>query len=724
MVQIEAQIKTVTFRNHENGYSVLKVIHSKTQELITVVGNLPLLEVGEHVALQGEWKQHPRFGPQFQTHHVQPIIPSEGENLVQYLSSGLFSGIGPVTAQKIVDRFGDKTLEVLDQRPQQLAEIPGLKGKRLQKFKEAWVEMRESRETLLFLYEHEITGSIALRIWKQYRGSTIQIIQENPYILCDEIWGIGFTRADDIGLKLGLARDGWKRLRAGLIYTLQKAAQFGHVYLPRQVLLEQAIEILRVGQDDETVARLVYSLDELIQEQELLNQHEGIWLPPLYYAEEGIATWIRNHLERTSADASEFNAHQALKNFEQKQKITYSPEQFEGICQAMKSQVYVITGGPGTGKTTTLQGILSLIQEQKQSVLLAAPTGRAARRMSELTGQTAQTLHRLLEINPSTRKFERNQEHPLESDWIVVDEFSMVDTWMGYALVQALGPTTRLLIIGDQDQLPSIGPGSLLKELLACGQVPNMRLQTIFRQSSRSDIAQNAQRVNQGRHPNLVDGSHFHFLPANNADEAVQFLDEIVLQEAPRKIPGLDRSNLQVLTPMHRGALGTFALNQHLQAILNPQGKKFKLGGIEWRLGDRVMQLKNDYDHNIFNGDVGLIHHVHTEESELQILFDERLVSLPAENLDSLGLAYACTVHKSQGSEYEAVVILLDGSAWNMLQRNLLYTAITRARGHVWIIATPGALDQAIRTQRQNKRFTRLSLSIGAGAEFMSWLEE
>ena len=721
---LTGQIRNVTFRNAENGWTVLRLETAKPKSITTVVGTFPPLEPGESVEIDGEWIEHSKFGKQFQAKSYQSVIPESGEALIVYLSSGLFHGIGPVTARKIVDHFGEQTLQILDTHPERLKQVHGFSGKRLEDFRKSWKEMRESRETLLFLYSHQITGSTALKLWKQYRTNTLAIISENPYILAEEVWGIGFTRADEIALKLGIPRDSYQRLRAGIRFTMTKAATQGHTYLPRQALLEQAQEVLRIPPDDDTAERLFFSLEGLVNDQELDQQKEDIWIPALRRAEESISHWMRACLEKKSTGHAPAELERALHEFEVAQKIRYAPEQFQGICEAVTSPIYVLTGGPGTGKTTTLRGILHLLDLRGVRVQLAAPTGRAARRMAELTGKEASTLHRLLEIDPSTRRFVRNGDHPLECDWVVVDEFSMVDTWIAAALIQALSPTTHLLLVGDQDQLPSIGPGSILRELLSCERIPSMRLTQIFRQDGGSDIAENAHRINQGQKPNLVNGTHFHYLQAPNPDEAMQIILRLASQTIPSLLHSRGSEEIQVLTPMHKGPLGTQALNSKLQAALNPTNHEVSLNGTRWRMGDRVMQLKNDYERGIFNGDIGFIVRLDAEEQALDVNFEGRRVTLPVESLSDLGHAYACTVHKSQGSEYRAVIIVLDAGHYTMLQRNLLYTAVTRAKGGVWIVATPTALDQAIRNNRLMKRYTRLAQGIQAGGEFMEWMNE
>lgn len=727
-MQIEGTLKTVTYHNAQNGYSVLKFEVVGENGPVAVTGNFPEMQPGETALLTGDWSVHPKFGRQFAATKCETKIPSSGNGLIAYLSSGLFKGMGKATATKIVEKFGEQTLTLLDQTPEKLkGAVKGFTGKRLESFLTNWKGMRESRETLLFLYGHQITGSTAMRLWRQYGLTTIPTITQNPYILCQEVWGIGFTKADDIAQKLGIARDSFPRLQACLYFALEKASHEGHTYLPRTRLLELTVDLLRIGQDEEIYNRVLLCLADMLKDGQLLSHADGVWLPALHRAEDSVSRFVRNAIGAGKPAKLKSKAKDPVKllqEFEQSQGIKYSPEQFQGICDALDNRFYIITGGPGTGKTTTLKGILHLCDARKEDVLLAAPTGRAARRMSELCQREASTLHRLLELNPSTRVFERNDVRPLEADCLVVDEFSMVDTWIASALIRAIGPKTRILVMGDHDQLPSVGPGNILRELLSCAKVPSMRLNRIYRQGDGSDIAENAHRINVGHRPNLHNGTHFHFCPYTSPAEALGILDTLIHDQIAGRLEMSATHDLQVLTPMHRGPLGTQSLNAHLQQRLNNRLGGFSMFGTQWKPGDRVMQLKNNYDKNIFNGDTGFILSADPEEQRLEISFDGRRIALEGTDLDQLSLAYACTVHKSQGSEYSAVILVLDPTHSVMLQRNLLYTAITRAKGHVWIVAGPGALDTALRNNRTIKRYTRLAESIKAGETFLDWLEE
>lgn len=711
-MQLEGTLKTVTYRNAENGFSVLKFAVEGELRPVAVTGTFPELSVGTNLRMEGEWKMHPKFGRQFFCRRSEEIFPENKTGLVGYLSGGLFKGIGEATAKRLVDTFGLELIEILDGDGDALFQkkIRGFSGKKVTQLLHDWKLMRESRETMLFLYDHGITGSVALRLWRQFGERTVQAITENPYMLCEEVWGIGFVKADEIARKVGIPEWSEERLEAGICYAIFKATSSnGHTFLPQNELLSGAAKELRLelkSQDD--AENLSYALERLIRARKLVAENGRVSIPGLLRAEKFVAEFVANRIAaKKSVPCEAEDLEKFLSDFEREQGFAYDLVQKQGIVQAFLSRIFIITGGPGTGKTTLLKGILALAERNETDVTLAAPTGRAARRMQEVTGHDARTLHRLLEINPETGRFLRDENFPIETDIMIVDEFSMVDTWLCAGLMKALPEKARLILIGDKDQLPSIGPGNVLRDLLSIGRVPGICLSHIFRQASGNDIAEKAAQINLGHRPSPIDGTHFHYLPFETPDEALEILSYLILHEIPQRM-GKTLGDVQILVPVHRGALGTVELNRFLQNLLNDSGKEFLSQGTNWKSGDRVMQLRNDYEKNVFNGDTGRIIALVKNDKKLTVDFDGHLVGYEGDELTELSLAYACTIHKSQGSEYSAVVLVLDSSHSRMLQRNLLYTGITRAKGHVWILSGNGAFDEAVRNYWTRPRYTHL----------------
>ncbi len=712
-MQIEGTLKNITFRNDANGFSVLRFVVPGEDRPVTVTGTFPELSAGETMRMEGEWKTHPKYGRQFVCVQSETVFPTSGEGLVAYLSGGLFKGIGPATAQRLVETFGADLVSILDGDGDRLAKkkIKGFSGKKVTQFLHDWKQMRESRETMLFLYGHGITGSVALRLWKQYSTNTVRILSENPYILCEEIWGIGFVKADEIARKVGISEWNEARIEAGLCYAIFKASSGeGHTFLPQDILLQNTVKELRLPiETDDEAGNILFALERLLKQNRLDRDESCIAIPSLVHAENFIASFVAERISSSedlnAEDSRELESF--LSDFEKAQGFSYDPIQKAGIVRAFQSKIFIVTGGPGTGKTTLLKGILALAERKEIDVTLAAPTGRAAKRMQDVTGHPAKTLHRLLEIDPTSRRFMRNENFPIETGILVVDEFSMVDSWLCAGLMKAIPKRTRLILVGDKDQLPSIGPGNVLCDLLSVPQIPGIRLEKIFRQTGGNDIAEKATLINQGIKPVPLEGNNFHYVPFDNPEDALSLLSEIVTE----KIPSLFKTrsgDLQVLVPMHRGPLGTIELNNFLQKLLNDAPKGFDSRGISWKRGDRVMQIRNNYEKNVFNGDVGKIVALEKVAQKITVDFEGHLVGYEGDELEELALAYACTIHKSQGSEYPAVVIVLDSSHHRMLQRNLIYTGITRAKGHVWVLSGNGALDEAIRNNRMQHRYTRL----------------
>ena len=681
---------------------------------VVVTGTFPDLGSGEKLQMEGEWGNHPKYGRQFKCTSFT-IAVTESENIAEYLSSGLFKGIGPKTAEAIVKVFGDDTADILDNHPEifRKVKIKGLPAKKVEAFLAAWQLNRHSRETMLFLYGHGIAGSVAKRLWNQYGAETIAKITENPYLLCEEVWGVGFLKADEIAMKVGIPKDSPKRLQSALMHVLQESSfNEGHVYLPKDTLLEKTFRLLRIPmEDDDAVYGLIQQFDYLCERERIRRVDDDCFYPPLFRAEQSIADNILYRLAGNALPTAGFE--RSLMDWEHQHKFAFDPIQRKAIEMALAYRISIITGGPGTGKTTILKGILHLAQKMDESVFLAAPTGRAAKRMSDLCGIKARTIHRMLEMDPVTKKFNKNIENKLPCDLLIVDEFSMVDTWLAAALFEAIHARTRIVLVGDADQLPSVGPGNVLNDLIRCPRIPTTRLQHIFRQAGGNDIADKAAKINQGIVPSPIDGPNFHFIPFEEPEQAKSILADLLATGIRSKIQIDQKTDLQILTPMRKGPLGVFELNTFLQNLVNPGITRHKIMGVAWSDGDRVMQIKNNYDKNVFNGDIGIIFKVHKGDDKVTVFYDDKTVEYEGDELEQLSLAYASTIHKSQGSEYPAVVVILDSSHYMMLQRNLLYTAITRAKGHVWVLSAPGAFATAVRNNRSVRRFTRLTERLG-----------
>lgn len=704
---IEGQVSKVVFTS-ETGFTVVRVSVAGKRQPVTVVGKMPGIREGESIKVSGRWKSDPKFGEQLEADTYEAVLPQSEAGIRSYLASGMIHGIGPKLAERIVEKFGAKTLDILDADPSRLGEVEGIGAKKVASLKEAWGKQREIRAVMVFLQGHGVSPAYAVRIVKRYGAGAARIVSENPYRLADEVSGIGFKTADAIARRVGIAEDSPARIDAGLRYTLTEAAGDGHCYLPEDELARRAGEVL--GEKNGGPDAVRASVERLLLEQAIRVDEEAgaVFLRHLHEAEIASSARLRTLLDAPARQTKPLDAEKALAWVEEKTGRTLASLQREAVARAAGGKVTVITGGPGTGKTTIIDALCRIVRARHERVLLAAPTGRAAKRLAESTGLEAKTVHRLLEMNPGSGGFTRGLENKLECDVLVLDECSMVDLPLFRAILAAVPDGARLVLVGDADQLPSVGPGNVLRDVIDSGQVPTFRLTEIFRQAARSGIVANAHAVNAGREPSL-EADDFFFVPREDPEEALQTICDLVADRIPKKW-GLDPlRDVQVLVPMNRGAIGTASLNLALQARLNPRGREVQAGPRRFRIGDRVLQVRNDYEKDVFNGDLGRVSAFDDDGGLLTVEFDGREVVYPADEADQLVLAYASTIHRSQGSEYPAVVVPILTQHFVMLQRNLLYTAITRGKKLVVLVGSRKAIGMAVRNGSGAQRFTRLA---------------
>ena len=737
--QISGSVERITYYNEENGYTVLRLkpdsrdmlpfkYASGKDSLITVIGNLPEINTGEWLKLTGRWSTHSKHGRQFQAEQCEQSLPATLEGVRRYLGSGLIKGIGPVMADRIVDAFGEETLDVIEYEAGRLQNVSGIGKKRTEMIMAAWEQQRAIKDVMIFLQSHQISTRLATKIYKKYEDESLIIVQNTPYRLVQDIHGIGFKTADKIAQALGLAPDDPGRIEAGIAYTLNRAADDGHVYVPQDELEPSAAEILNLQSEQVTEILTQLEGDELVKRETLtyeiptgnetkLKEESAVYLTPFYYSEVGVTNKVRRLAEHpTSRLAALAGAHVSQQSSLFAQQLTETQQL--GVQMALRHKVSILTGGPGTGKTTTLRTLLDILDGHSHNYALASPTGRAAKRLGEATGRSAKTIHRLLEFKPG-EGWGRNETNPLDVDMVIIDEASMLDLVLTNTLLKAVEADTHLLLVGDVDQLPSVGAGDVLRDLIASGIVPVTRLDTIFRQAADSLIIQNAHRLNQGEYPltNKVAQDFFIFIK-DDAEEAASLLVDIVRKRIPQKF-GLDPfEDIQVLSPMYNGAVGVNNLNQLLQGHLNP-GKgnrpERRLGGRTFRLGDKVMQTVNNYDKNVYNGDIGRISALDPINQTVTVNIDGNPVVYDFLEVDELVHAYAITVHKSQGSEYPCVVIPVMTTHYLMLQRNLLYTAVTRAKRLVILVGTRRAIRIAISNNKVSERHTALDYRLRQG---------
>ncbi|RLB14630.1 MAG: ATP-dependent RecD-like DNA helicase [Deltaproteobacteria bacterium] len=718
-LHLEGQVERITFSSPETGYTVARLKVEGYPLSVTIVGNLPNITTGQTIRLTGLWENHPKFGRQFRVQSYQRVMPKGIEAIKKYLGSGLIEGIGPVLAERIVDMFGEETLSVIDERIDELAKVEGIGQKRLELIKDAWKEQKEVSSLMLFLKSHDLGLSLATKIIKRYGKGALSIITENPYRLARDIPGIGFKTADRVATSLGFEHNCIQRLEAGVLFSLSMRAEQGHVFYPYRALLLSCAKLLGTSQQE--ISRAIASLvakDEIVIEDlnEDLDAFEpdkkAVFLRRYHMAETGIARHMARILQ-APASGPLIDAPKAVQWLRQSMGLTFAPKQLEAIQKALESKALIITGGPGTGKTTAVKGIIQIFQAKKTRVLLAAPTGRASKRMQEATAMEAKTIHRLLEFSWEKGGFQRNENRPLEADVIIVDEVSMVDVSLMAHLLKAIPSHARLILVGDVDQLPSVGPGNVLRDMIHSGKIPVVTLTEIFRQAKQSLITVNAHRINQGLMPQSERSSEglqdFYFIAQEDPEQALEVVLELACKRVPKRFSLDPLRDVQVLTPMHRGNLGTGVLNQRLQELLNPKAHGVRIGSHVYGPGDKVMQIRNDYEKEVFNGDIGFILSIDQTTGEMTVNYEERQVTYRFSELDDITLAYAISVHKSQGSEYPAVILPLLTQHYLLLQRNLLYTAVTRARKLLVMVGSKKALAMAISNQEPRRRFTLLA---------------
>jgi len=715
---IQGCVDRITFTNEENGYSVIKVKIPGRKDSVNVVGNFVSVTPGEMLRMEGSWGFHARFGEQFKVDRYETTVPDSIQGIGKYLGSGLIKGIGPIMAQRIVGRFGTSTLEVIDNDPGSLLEIDGIGKYRLDQIRKAWEDQKDIRELMIFLRGHGVSAAFAARIFKFYGKSSLEIVKENPYRLAMDVSGIGFLTADRIAQQLGIPLESPLRAEGGLTYVVHEAADEGHVCVPRCWLLEKCQKLLEIPPTilEQALARQVAE-QRLVKEKlpseaaAIFEDVEAVYLRGYYLAETQAAKRLM-HLAAFLPLQTKLNPEKAVAWLRGKLPFKLAPLQEQAVRKALTEKILIITGGPGTGKTTLIRAVLAVFRQMDARICLAAPTGRAAKRLSEATRHPAATLHRLLEYSPHLGGFQRNEQRPLTADLVIVDEASMLDVLLMHHLLKAIPSQATLVLVGDVDQLPAVGPGNVLLDTIASQKFAVVRLTEIFRQARQSQIVTNAHLVREGMFPRLrtdpESPQDFYFIEKDEPEDVL----EIILKVCAKRIParfGFDPiEDVQVLTPMNRGIIGAQRLNQELQQALNPRPTSLERGGFAFRVDDKVMQIRNNYDKDVFNGDIGRIRKIDMENQEVGVEVDGRIVAYDFSELDELVPAYAVTIHKAQGSEYPAVVFPLSTQHYMMLQRNLLYTAMTRARKLAVIVGSKKALAIAVNNNQVQKRFTLL----------------
>lgn len=725
--QLQGVVERLTYHSEESGYTVARLKAPRTRDLITIVGSFADIQAGQTLQLQGIWRDHPKYGSQFQVKQYKETKPATLTGIEKYLGSGLIKGVGPVTAKRIVAHFGLNTLDIIENQIERLSEVPGIAKKRVKMIQTAWDSQKAIKEVMVFLQGHGVSTTYAVKIYKQYGDESIETVTHNPYRLALDVYGIGFVTADEIARNLGISPSSEYRYRSGLLHVLSESAEEGHCYLPRPELIDRAVKRLALTDYQPKPDQVEYLIHAMLTDAELIVEkidHDGetellCYAPPFFQAEFHLSRRVLQLLAHpVIVDRGRIRGW--LDRFIAHTKVNLSVQQRQAVEIAATQSMIILTGGPGTGKTFTTRTIVALWKAMGKEIVLASPTGRAAQRLTEVTGHEAKTIHRLLEFDPKTMKFQRDSDNPIPADVVVIDEASMLDLFLANSLIKAIDTNAQLLLVGDTDQLPSVGPGNVLLDLITSKRIPVIKLTEVFRQAQASHIIHNAHRINQGQFPNLESVSPSPktdclWLGAQEPENGVQGIQELINDLIPQLGYQAAR-DVQVLCPMIRGEVGTRKLNQVLQALINPpHSSKAELtrGGVTLRVGDRVLQQVNDYNREVFNGDMGVIEDINLEEVEVTVRYGKRSVSYDLADINEIGLAWAVTIHKSQGSEYPVVILPMFMQHYIMLSRNLLYTGLTRAKNLAILIGPKNAISMAVRQVKDKRRYTLLDQRLG-----------
>ncbi len=706
---LEGEVRRIVYYDPESAWSVLRVNAKGRSRLVTAVGKIPNVQEGERIRLTGYWRRNARYGNEFYTESHIRLKPETLSGMEKYLGSGLVKGVGPKTARRLVAHFGLDTLEIIESDPQRLTEVEGIGEQRAERIFETWKRQREVRDVMVFLQAHDVSTTLAYKIYKFYGKETVRLIGENPYRLAEEVFGIGFKTADRIAQKMGIDKKAVIRVEAGILHQLSQGTSEGHVFLPSNELGGIVQSVLDV--DEELYERSLKNLEErsrIVLEKEDRGE-QVVYLQRLYEAERGSSVYLRKLAEfpvmKISGDADRL-----IESLSAATSLRLSDTQTNAVRAAFQHKISIVTGGPGTGKTTLIAAVVNIMEKAGKRVMLCAPTGRAAKRLTETTGREARTIHRLLEFNPHIRSFIRNRNNPLDGDMFIMDETSMVDIEIFYEFLKAVPLQAHLIFVGDADQLPSVGPGFVLRDLIDSQRFKTTFLSQIFRQAENSLIIQNAHRINKGIMPDISNkkNSDFYFIKSENPEHAFELIKRLVMDRIPKRFLYDPRHDIQIITPMNKGLVGTIQINKSFQPLFNPDADKIQRGDREFRHGDKVMQVRNNYGKDVFNGDIGFIERIIPDEKTVIVRFDDKKVAYDYFELDELIPAYACTIHKAQGSEYPVVVIPLLPQHYIMLQRNLLYTAVTRGKKLVVLVGSLKAVGRALHNNRVQNRYTKL----------------